>query len=71
MHGAWGFCCRGLQRALKLSQPEQLVPYVNKHLKQEPYTLAELQSPAVFGVHPNTLFEGASPARERCFSAAG
>ena len=50
------------QRALKLKQPEQLLPYISRHLKAEPYSLAELQSADNFGVHPNTLFEGASRA---------
>ena len=55
-HRLYTFVC--LQRALKLTAPEQLLGHISKHLKQTPYTLAELQSAECFGVHPNTLFEG-------------
>lgn len=47
-----------LQRALKLKNTQQLLPLINLHLKPEPYTLAELESAACFGVSPTTLFEG-------------
>jgi hypothetical protein len=54
-------CCAGglCQRALGLSGPEALLPVFAKHLRAEPYSLAELESPDAFGQHPNTLFEGA------------
>jgi len=47
-----------LQKALGLKTTQQLLPLITAHLKPEPYTLAELQSPAGFGVSPATLFEG-------------
>ncbi len=43
---------------MSLKTTGQLLPLINKHLKQEPYTLAELSSDAGFGVAPSTLFEG-------------
>ena len=54
-----GLAC-AVQRGLGLSEPAQLVAHINTHLKQEPYTLAELSSDELFGVHPNTLFDGRS-----------
>jgi hypothetical protein len=44
---------------MSLSAPIDLLPAIASSLKAEPYTLAELCSDDCFGVHPNTLFEGA------------
>jgi hypothetical protein len=61
-----------VQNALKLKSSQQLVPLINRHLKQEPYTLAELSSADCFGVSPTTLFEGrwfCAAARHHRFSS--